>query len=119
MVSFSCALYKLETDNLIGGDNIFQKKTEFTVLDTQDEVLTQYIKSQTPVKIKLEGRILNVNGTVKTQPAPSSSGTPAGTSTGSPAPSATTSLGSLTKTVGSSLALLGAFAACVCNLALF
>ena len=43
------------------GDNIFQKKSEFAVLDTQDEVLTQYIEAQSPIDIKIEGRILNVN----------------------------------------------------------
>ena len=68
-----------------GGDNIFQKKTEFSTLDTQDEVLTQYIVSQSPVDIKLDGRIKEVNGTT----TPSES-TPAGSSpTGGVSPSTT------------------------------
>lgn len=40
-----------------GGDNFFTPTTNFITLDTQDEVLTQYIKSQSPVDIKLDKRI--------------------------------------------------------------
>lgn len=40
-----------------GGDNFFTPITDFITLDTQDEVLTQYIKAQTPVNIKLDKRI--------------------------------------------------------------
>lgn len=40
-----------------GGDNFFTPTTDFVSLDTQDEVLTQYILAQTPVDIKLDGRI--------------------------------------------------------------
>ncbi|KAH7381220.1 Metallo-dependent phosphatase-like protein [Phaeosphaeria sp. MPI-PUGE-AT-0046c] len=40
-----------------GGDNFFTPVTDFITLDTQDEVLTQYIKSQSPVDIKLDKRI--------------------------------------------------------------
>ncbi|CAG8961542.1 hypothetical protein HYFRA_00013960 [Hymenoscyphus fraxineus] len=48
-----------------GGDNIFQIKTDVVVLDTQDEVLTRYVASQSPVNIEIEGRIVNlgINGT--------------------------------------------------------
>lgn len=74
-----------------GGDNIFQKKTEFATLDTQDAVLTQYIIRQSPVDIKLDGRIKAVNGSSTGTPtksaAPSSSGAPS--SSTSPSPSAT------------------------------
>ena len=40
-----------------GGDNFFTPTTDFVSLDTQDEVLTQYILAQTPVDIKIDGRI--------------------------------------------------------------
>lgn len=40
-----------------GGDNFFTPTSDFVSLDTQDEVLTQYILAQTPVDIKLDGRI--------------------------------------------------------------
>lgn len=43
-----------------GGDNFFTPITDFVSLDTQDEVLVQYIAAQTPVDIKLDGRISNV-----------------------------------------------------------
>ncbi|KAJ4313763.1 hypothetical protein N0V94_006779 [Neodidymelliopsis sp. IMI 364377] len=40
-----------------GGDNFFTPTTDFAILDTQDEVLTQYILAQSPIDIKLDGRI--------------------------------------------------------------
>lgn len=40
-----------------GGDNFFTPTTDFIVLDTQDEVLTQYILAKSPVNIKLDKRI--------------------------------------------------------------
>ncbi|KAK5091250.1 hypothetical protein LTR05_001431 [Lithohypha guttulata] len=46
-----------------GGDNFFLPVTDFVTLDTQDEVLTQYILRQSPVDIALDGRIAVVNGT--------------------------------------------------------
>ncbi|KAF2175196.1 Metallo-dependent phosphatase [Zopfia rhizophila CBS 207.26] len=46
-----------------GGDNIFMPFTNFISLDTQDEILVQYIKTQSPVNITLDGRIKEVNGT--------------------------------------------------------
>jgi 2',3'-cyclic-nucleotide 2'-phosphodiesterase (5'-nucleotidase family) len=45
-----------------GGDNIFTPTSDFVALDTQDEVLVQYIKATTPVDITLGGRIEEVNG---------------------------------------------------------
>lgn len=44
-----------------GGDNFFEPITDFITLDTQDEVLTQYIQAQSPVNIKLDGRIEEVD----------------------------------------------------------
>ena len=80
-------LEKTKTYNVVtldflagGGDNIFQKKTEFAVLDTQDEVLTQYIISKSPVDIKLDGRIKTVNGTTTPSGTASASSSPTGTS---------------------------------------
>jgi 2',3'-cyclic-nucleotide 2'-phosphodiesterase (5'-nucleotidase family) len=51
--------YQIVTLDFIagGGDNFFTPTTDFVSLDTQDEVLVQYIKSQSPVNIKLDGRI--------------------------------------------------------------
>ncbi|KAF2638719.1 5`-nucleotidase protein-like protein [Massarina eburnea CBS 473.64] len=46
-----------------GGDNFLVPTKDFVVLDTQDEVLTWYIKRVSPVEIALEGRIGVVNGT--------------------------------------------------------
>jgi hypothetical protein len=44
-----------------GGDNFFEPTSDFITLDTQDEVLTAYILSQTPVNIELDGRIEEVD----------------------------------------------------------
>ncbi|KAH7119648.1 5'-nucleotidase protein-like protein [Dendryphion nanum] len=70
-----------------GGDNFFKPTTEFVSLDTQDEVLTQYIKAKSPVDIKIEGRIEQVNATRTSNS--STSGTPSGTT----APTSTRSTG--------------------------
>jgi len=45
-----------------GGDNFFVPITDFATLDTQDEVLTQYIQAQSPVDISVDGRIAIVEG---------------------------------------------------------
>jgi hypothetical protein len=99
-----------------GGDNIFQVKTDIVVLDTQDEVLTQYIETQSPVNIQLEGRILNVNGTSSIQPVPNPTET---SSEGAGSPTQTPSAGSLTRGSVSNLALIGAFVMCIMGLASF
>ncbi|KAF2843022.1 Metallo-dependent phosphatase [Patellaria atrata CBS 101060] len=65
-----------------GGDNFFTTETEFASLGTQDEVLVDYIRSQTPVNVTLEGRIRVVNGSA--EDPPSSTSSPTGTETGSP-----------------------------------
>ncbi|KAI9046917.1 hypothetical protein LZ554_008995 [Drepanopeziza brunnea f. sp. 'monogermtubi'] len=44
-----------------GGDNIFQTQSDITVLDTQDEVLTNYIAAQSPITITLTPRIVDTN----------------------------------------------------------
>ncbi|KAG5651016.1 hypothetical protein H0H81_010222 [Sphagnurus paluster] len=41
-----------------GGDNIFPAVTEIVGLDTQDEVLTNYIKANSPINTSVEGRIV-------------------------------------------------------------
>ena len=53
-----------------GGDNIFEPFEDFVTLDLQADVLNQYIVAQSPVDIKLDGRIAEVNGI-----APAASGT--------------------------------------------
>jgi 5'-nucleotidase len=46
-----------------GGDNFWEPKTDFAVLDLQDVILTNYVQSESPINIALEGRIRQVNGT--------------------------------------------------------
>jgi 2',3'-cyclic-nucleotide 2'-phosphodiesterase (5'-nucleotidase family) len=47
-----------------GGDNFFAETFDNVItLDTQDEILTQYVQSQSPVNIELDGRISIVDGT--------------------------------------------------------
>ncbi|KAL4874564.1 Metallo-dependent phosphatase-like protein [Aspergillus karnatakaensis] len=45
-----------------GGDNIFVSTTDFITLDTQDEVLTQYIEARTPLSPELEERVVESDG---------------------------------------------------------
>lgn len=46
-----------------GGDNFFSEVFENVVtLDTQDQILVQYVEAQSPVNIELDGRIAIVNG---------------------------------------------------------
>jgi len=56
-------VYQMVTLDFIagGGDNFFEPSTDFITLDTQDEVLTAYIQSKSPVDIKLDGRIEEVD----------------------------------------------------------
>jgi len=84
-----------------GGDNIFQKKTDFAVLDTQDEVLTQYIVSKSPIDIKLDGRIKTVNGSTTPSGTTSAGSSPTETS-----PSATSANPSAGNRLGGSVNLL-------------
>ncbi|KAK2016077.1 5'-nucleotidase domain-containing protein [Colletotrichum eremochloae] len=65
-----------------GGDNIFVATTDFVSLDTQDEVLVQYVQAKSPIDAKIEGRIVQSNGTA---------GSPSGTATGSAATPSSTS----------------------------
>ncbi|OBR04113.1 5'-nucleotidase [Colletotrichum higginsianum IMI 349063] len=66
-----------------GGDNIFVATTDFVSLDTQDEVLVQYVQAKSPIDAKIEGRIVQSNGTATTP-----TGTATGTGTGA-APTST------------------------------
>lgn len=84
--------YQIVTLDFIagGGDNFFTPTTDFVSLDTQDEVLTQYILAQTPVNIQLDKRIEVVDGQRNTTAG--NNGTSNGTSpssTGSSSPEAT------------------------------
>ncbi|KAL3442758.1 Metallo-dependent phosphatase-like protein [Aspergillus insuetus] len=45
-----------------GGDNIFVATSDFITLDTQDEVLTQYIEARTPLSPELEERVVESDG---------------------------------------------------------
>lgn len=63
-----------------GGDNFFAETFDNVItLDTQDEILTQYVQSQSPVNIELDGRISIVSGTAGS----SSNGTSGGNGTSS------------------------------------
>jgi 2',3'-cyclic-nucleotide 2'-phosphodiesterase (5'-nucleotidase family) len=81
-----------------GGDNFFTPIKDFITLDTQDEVLTNYIQSQTPVKIALDKRIEAVD-----RQRPSSSG---GSNSTSAQPSAPASTGAA-KRFGASVVGMG------------
>ncbi|KAL4933773.1 bifunctional metallophosphatase/5'-nucleotidase [Aspergillus undulatus] len=45
-----------------GGDNFFVARDDFITLDTQDEVLTQYIEARTPLQPELEERVVESDG---------------------------------------------------------
>ncbi|KAL4818899.1 Metallo-dependent phosphatase-like protein [Aspergillus spinulosporus] len=45
-----------------GGDSIFVATDDFITLDTQDEVLTQYIVARTPLSPQLEERVVESDG---------------------------------------------------------
>jgi hypothetical protein len=63
------AAYNVVTLDFIagGGDNFFAETFENVItLDTQDEILTSYIQSQSPVDIELDGRIAIVSGSAGT-----------------------------------------------------
>merc|ERR1712059_191649 len=79
--------------------------TSFRILDTQDEVLTGYIESQSPVNITLASRIMNANGTVSTQPT--GTGSPS-TPTESAAPTEMPSSGRLSREGVSSVVAISA-----------
>ena len=70
------AQYKVVTLNFLagGGDNFWEPRKGYAALDLQDQVLTTYVQSQSPIDIKLEQRIRVVSGTA------SSSGGSGGTS---------------------------------------
>lgn len=94
-----------------GGDNFFTPTTDFITLDTQDEVLTQYIKSQTPVDIKLDKRIEAVDRQRPSTPG-GGNGTANGTNPTSAQPSQPVSTGAAARfrpaAIGASI--FGAFA---------
>ncbi|KAI5797613.1 5'-nucleotidase [Geopyxis carbonaria] len=40
-----------------GGDNFWEPRTDFTTLDTMDEVWAEYVKEKSPIDYKLDGRL--------------------------------------------------------------
>lgn len=44
-----------------GGDNIFESTTDFATLDTQDEVLMQYLEAHNPLTSDLEERVVKTD----------------------------------------------------------
>lgn len=45
-----------------GGDNIFESTSDFATLDTQDEVLMQYLEAHNPLTSDLEERVVKTDG---------------------------------------------------------
>ncbi|KAL2211783.1 Metallo-dependent phosphatase [Sarocladium strictum] len=45
-----------------GGDNIFETTSDFATLDTQDEVLMQYLEAHNPLTSDLEERVVKTDG---------------------------------------------------------
>ncbi|KAM0273991.1 hypothetical protein ACHAQH_008048 [Verticillium albo-atrum] len=70
-----------------GGDNMFVLTTDFIPLDLQDEVLTRYVRDNSPLDAQIEGRIEIVD-TVPT--VPTSTAVPTTTRTCIPRPKTTT-----------------------------
>ncbi|GLB43786.1 putative 5'-nucleotidase, C-terminal domain [Lyophyllum shimeji] len=63
-VDFKKTYTIVATDFLAGGgDNIFPKVDEFVPLATQDEILTAYVQSKSPIKVELEDRIVATDKT--------------------------------------------------------
>jgi 5'-nucleotidase len=48
-----------------GGDNLFVRTTDFAILDTQDEVLTQYIAARSPLTNTLVPRVISRDCTAR------------------------------------------------------
>ncbi|KAL6709853.1 hypothetical protein ACN47E_000638 [Coniothyrium glycines] len=78
----NASTYQVVTLDFIagGGDNFFTPTTDFITLDTQDEVLTQYIQAQSPVNITLDGRIQQVDSQRNNTGNGTTNGTSSGTS---------------------------------------
>lgn len=83
-----------------GGDNIFVKQTNLAALDTQDQVLTNYVVSQSPINIGIEGRIVNLNGTAP-KPSGTASVTASGTGTATTGSSSATATNTGSRFIGS------------------
>jgi len=67
-----------------GGDNIWERRSDLITLDTQDEVLIQYLEQKSPVEPKISGRIVQTD---KTSPENrESTSTPTSTPTPTPTP---------------------------------
>lgn len=94
-----------------GGDNFFTPTTNFITLDTQDEVLVRYVKAQSPVNIKLDKRIEEVDRQRQGTPG-SGNGTANGTAPTSARPSGPSQTGAAVRLSTSALgiAIMGAIA---------
>ena len=86
-----------------GGDNFLTPTNNFVTLDTQDQILTNYIKAKTPVDIKLDGRIAVVNGSAGSATGSGGNGTSGGNRTSG----ATSAILSASSTTG--FAVFGTF----------
>ncbi|KAF8473383.1 5'-nucleotidase protein-like protein [Kalaharituber pfeilii] len=70
-----------------GGDNFWPVQKDFVTLDTQDEVLVQYIEKKSPVDIAFEGRIVKTTKkSPDTTPFTPGNGTGNGTANGTNPP---------------------------------
>ncbi|EMR70526.1 putative 5 -nucleotidase protein [Eutypa lata UCREL1] len=88
-----------------GGDNILEPVDDLVVLDTIDQVLTDYIQAHSPFDFELDGRIAVVNGSDSESSGSSNSTDPTGTDDDATASTETPATGSA-GLVGSSSALL-------------
>lgn len=118
----NASLDREETYNIVtldflagGGDNFFPTPFENAItLDTQDEILTRYIQSQSPVDVELDGRISVVNA-----PGGGDS-TTSGNATGTVDETSNTTTGEAPSSTGGSPGrYLGAQLACYLPLAAF
>lgn len=102
--------YQIVTLDFIagGGDNFFEPTTDFITLDTQDEVLVQYIQSQSPVNIALDRRIEEVDRQREGTPG---AGNSTGNATSSGAPSQPTGAASRLGSSAITVSMIGAIAA--------
>ena len=88
-----------------GGDNILEPVDDLVILDTIDQVLTDYIQAHSPFDFELDGRIAVVNGSDSESSGSSNSTDPTGTDDDATASTETPATGSA-GLVGSSSALL-------------
>lgn len=51
-----------------GGDNMWEARKDYTLLDTMDEVWAKYVEKVTPISQEIEGRLVETTETVQILP---------------------------------------------------